>query len=98
MNTMCLGGRGAGMSTVSLYHALDLASIEALDCDIPLNLGFDIQRYIKEEERTHLRYGLTWRGRLKRVPRLADNQDKMNRHPVSMAPRHINSNSGAGYR
>ncbi len=86
------------MSAVSFFHALDLACIEALDCGIPLNIGFDIQRYIKAEEGTRLGYSFRGRGYTKRVPRLVDSQARMNRNQVSRAPRYINSNSGAGYR
>lgn len=93
-----ISGKRAGMSEAGFYHALDLASIEALDCDIPLNIGFDVQRYIKADEKTYWWSGPRRRLRLKLVPRLVDSQARMNRHQVSMTPRHINSNSGAGYR
>lgn len=98
MRLMILGSRKAGMSMSSLYHALDLACIEALDCDIPLNIGFDIQRYVKSPDQGWgSGYGPVYRGPYY-VPRLIDIQAKMNRHQVSRAPRHIKSNSGAGYR
>jgi len=46
------------MSEAWFYHALDLASIEGFDCDIPLDMGFDIQHHINEKDSTSRR---SWR-------------------------------------
>lgn len=99
LRVMISGSRRAGMSMASFYHALDLASIEGLDCDIPLNIGFDIMRYVKTPDRGWgSGYGSSYRGPVNYVTHMGDRQSKLNRHQVSKAPRHNHSNSGAGYR
>ena len=76
------------------FHALDKASIEALDCDMPLGLGFDIQNYIKND-------GPVWisgySGNVQYVER-GGGPRALNRHREARGPRHLRSNSGAGYR
>ena len=85
------------MSKAPFLHALDLASIEVLDCDIPLNIGFDIQHYIKDAEYSW-NYRGSYRGRIVYGPRLIDSFNNKNRGHEAKAPRYLNSNSGAGYR
>lgn len=91
---LMLGAKRGGMSVRLFYHALDLASIEALDCDMPLGLGFDIQNYIKNDGPVWISgyNGIIGQRESVGGPRAT------NRHREAKGPRHLKSNSGAGYR
>lgn len=85
------------MSGKEFYHALNVASIEALDCDIPLDIGFGIQNFINYEPR-----GYGWgfannRGRMIYIDRLCDLPKQRNNHTESKTPLFKKSSAGAGH-
>ena len=78
------------------YHALNISCIDVLDCDIPLDIGLNIQSYISEPE--HRYYTLRLRIRHRVPPRFSNSRRKVRRIQFSKAPLYLKSNAGAGYR
>ena len=78
------------------YHALDRACIDSLDCDIPLNIGFNILRYVRSPEYRYFTFQIRHRHRL--VPRLSNSRRKVRKIGISRRPSYLTSNAGAGYR
>ena len=84
------------------YHALNVACIDVLDCDIPLDIGFNIQNYVNTPDYRyrfrgyfgrHLSYAL-----LSQRPKRTFSVHGVNKHHKAKTPKHLKSNSGAGYR
>ncbi len=86
------------------YHALNLACIESLDCDIPLDIAFKIMNYVNSPDYRYMEhtggyyYSTGGRGALKLMPTHSYVYHSINRHQKAKTPKHLKSNSGAGYR
>jgi len=78
------------------YHALNIACIESLGCDIPLDIGFNILRHISKPEYTYLVRHFSKRYRV--ISRISEIRSKVRKIGASNRPSYLKSNSGAGYR
>ena len=85
------------LSDKKFYHALNVACIDVLECDLPLDIGFGIQNFIQSEpSRWRRRWGYN-RGRMIYVDRLCDLPKQMNNHTESKMPLFKKSSAGAGH-
>ena len=86
------------------FHALKMVCIESLDCDIPLDIAFRIMNYVNSPDYRYMGYiGRFYAskggdGALKLVPTHSYAYHNVNRHRKGKMPKHLKSNSGAGYR
>lgn len=78
------------------YHALDIACIESLECDIPLDMGFNILRYLGEPEFRYYTLHLRFKRRVASI--ISQSRSKVRKTGKGYRPYYLKSNAGAGYR